>query len=274
MVDFLIDPFTFGFMQRALLGGMLAVIGTSLVGTWVVLRGMSFMSDALVHGVVPGIALAFLIDLNPLLGAAAAALVMILGIGFVHRQTVFSEDTGIGLLFVGMLALGVILVSLVPSYTGTLTGILFGDALAVTASDLRVLAIVAGLAVAASIVFYRGFLVLSFNEAKAELLGLHPRLAHFALLALITVIIVGSFRTVGTLLVFGLLIAPPATAALVVRRVPTMMLTSVAVGVGSVYAGLVVSYHAGTSGSATMAAFPVAVFFLVLVVKSLRTAAR
>ena len=123
-MDWLIEPFEFAFQQRALLGGSLAAISLAVVGTWVVIRGMSFLGDALVHGVIPGIALAILFDFNVLIGAAAAALVMILGINLVHRQTTFSEDTGIGLLFVGMLALGVILISRTASYTGSLTSIL------------------------------------------------------------------------------------------------------------------------------------------------------
>ena len=125
-MDWLLDPFEFAFQQRALLGGSLAAIALALVGTWVVIRGMSFLGDALVHGVIPGIALAILFDFSVLIGAALAAIVMILGINLVHRQTTFSEDTGIGLLFVGMLATGVILISRTGSYTGSLTSILFG----------------------------------------------------------------------------------------------------------------------------------------------------
>jgi ABC-type Mn2+/Zn2+ transport system permease subunit len=268
-VDWLTDPFSLAFQQRALLGGALAAIATSMVGIWVVVRGMTFLGDALVHGVVPGIALAVLMGFNPAVGAAIAAVVMIGGIRLVHRQTTFSEDTGIGLLFVGMLGLGVILISRSSSYTGNLTGILFGNALGVTTTDLIALAVVATVAMATSITFYRQFLVLSFNEDKARLLGLRPDLAHGVLLALVTLAIIGSFQTVGTLLVFGLLVGPPATAALLFRRVPTMMLASALIGVLSVAVGLVISYHADTSGSATMAVVPVALFFAVLALTSI-----
>ena len=269
-MDWLTAPFELAFQQRALLGGSLAAVATSVVGTWVVLRGMTFLGDALVHGVIPGIALALLLGFSPLLGAVAAAVVMIAGINLIHRQTTFSEDTGIGLLFVGMLGLGVILISRSPSFAGNLTTILFGDALGVTTQDLIVLAVVAAVAVAASILFYRPFLVLAFDEQKAALYGLHPRCAHLILLGLITLAIVGSFHTVGTLLVFGLLVGPPATAALLVRRVPTIMVTAAVIGVVSVTIGLVVSYHANTSGSATMAVVPVVFFFIVLTAKSVR----
>ena len=135
-MEWFTEPFALGFQQRALLGGVLAAVMTSVVGTWLVLRGMSFFGDAFVHGVIPGIAAAVVLDLNPLVGAAVAAAVMVFAIELVNRQTVLGEDTSIGLLFVGMLALGVVIISRLDSYSGSLTSILFGDALGVTASDL------------------------------------------------------------------------------------------------------------------------------------------
>lgn len=267
-MDWLLDPFALAFQQRALIAGILAAVTLALVGTWVVIRGMSFLGDALVHGVVPGIALAILLDFNVLVGAAVAAVVMMLGINLVHRQTTFSEDTSIGLLFVGMLGIGVILISSTDAYTGNLTAILFGDALGVTTADIVLLGVLGVVTLVGTAVLFRPFLALAFNEQKAELLGLRPRLAHIALLALITLAIVASFQTVGTLLVFGLLVGPPATAALVVRRVPAMMAVSAAVGAISVAIGLTISYHADTSASATMAVVPIVFFFTVLSLKS------
>lgn len=268
-MDWLLEPFQYGFQQRALLGGVLAAVALALVGTWVVIRGMTFLGDALVHGVVPGIALAVILDFNVLVGAGMAAVLMIAGINLVHRQTTFSEDTGIGLLFVGMLATGVILISTTASYAGGLTTILFGDVLGVTTDDLWVLASVATFSLLVSVLLHRPFLVLSFNEQKAKLLGLRPRLAHFAMLAVITVVIVGSFQTVGTLLVFGFLVGPPATAALWVRKVPMIMILGATVGAVSVVVGLIVSFHVGTAGSATMALVPIVLFFISLTVRSL-----
>lgn len=270
-MDWLIEPFELAFQQRALIGGSLAAIALAVVGTWVVIRGMSFLGDALVHGVIPGIALAILFGFNVIIGAIGAALVMMAGINLVHRQTTFSEDTSIGLLFVGMLGLGVILISRTDSYTGSLTEILFGDALGVTWGDTVLLAVLAGVTLLGSTLFYRSFLAFAFNEQKAQLLGLRPRLANAVLLGLITLAIVGSFQTVGTLLVFGLLVGPAATAALVVRRVPVMMTVASIIGLFSVAAGLVISYHANTSGSATMAVTPIVLFFLVLTVRSVRS---
>jgi ABC-type Mn2+/Zn2+ transport system permease subunit len=172
-----------------------------------------------------------------------------------------------------MLGLGVILISRSDSFAGDLTSVLFGDVLGVTGADLAILAGVTITVLTASLLLYRHLLVLSFNEQKARLFGLRPGLAHLALLTLITISIVGSFQTVGTLLVFGLLVGPPATAAMIVKRVPTMMATAALIGVLSVVIGLIVSYYANTSGSATMAVIPIALFFVVLGFKSLRPAA-
>jgi ABC-type Mn2+/Zn2+ transport system permease subunit len=263
-VDWLAEPFSHAFMQRAAVAGILAAATTSLVGTWVVIRGLTFMGDALAHGVLPGIALAVLWGFDPMLGAAASAILMVLGINVVHRHSRLNEDAGIGLLFVGMLALGVVIISRTPSYTGSLTGILFGDALAVTARDIVFLAGTLVAVTITTVVFYRSFLVLSFNTDKAEMLGLYPRAAHVVMLALVTLAVVASFRTVGSLLVFGLLVAPPATASLLVRRVPAMMAAGAALGVAAVVIGLLVSWYADTAASATIAAVAVAAFFVVL----------
>jgi ABC-type Mn2+/Zn2+ transport system permease subunit len=269
-MEWFLDPFALGFQQRALAGGILAGLMTAVVGTWLVLRGMSFFGDAFVHGIVPGIAAAVVFDINPLLGAAAAALVMVLAIELVNRQTVLSEDTSIGLLFVGMLALGVIIISRLDSYSGSLTTILFGDALGVTTQDLITQGILAVVVISSTSLFYRPLLALSFNADKAQLWGLNPGRAHIALLILIAASVIGSFQSVGTLLVFGLLVGPPATAALISRTVPRMMFTAGFIAVFSVWIGLTLSYHLNTAGSATMAIVPVVLFFVVLTVTRLR----
>ena len=172
---------------------------------------------------------------------------------------------------VGMLALGVMLISRTSSYTGSLTGILFGDILGVSGSDLVILGAGALLALALSAILYRPFLALCFNERKAELLGMMPKLAHAAMLSLVTVAVVTSFRTVGSLLVFGLMVAPPATAALVARRVPTVMLAAFGFGIAAVGGGLLISYHYSTAASATIAALAVVIFFVVLTATGFKT---
>ncbi len=264
LLDWFTEPFALGFQQRALIGGVLAGLMCAVVGTWLVLRGMSFFGDAFVHGVVPGIAAAVVLDINPLLGAAVAAAVMLVAIELVGRQTTLGEDTAIGLLFVGMLGLGVVIISKVDSYSGSLTSILFGDALGVTWSDIIWQLILGVIVVVAAVGLYRPLLALSFNYQKAELLGMRPRATHAVLLVLIATAVIGSFQSVGTLLVFGLLVAPPATAALIARTVPRMMLGAAVLSVLSVWFGLTLSYHLGTAASATMALVPVVVFFLVL----------
>jgi zinc/manganese transport system permease protein len=267
VLDWLIDPFSPHFMQQALLAGLLAAVTSALIGTWVIIRGMAFMGDALAHGVLPGIALAFVLGVDLTIGALAGALVMVAGIALVHHKARLREDTGIGLLFVGMLALGVIIVSRLPSFTSSLTTFLFGDILGIRTADLIVQAIAAAIAVVGVLVGYRAFLVLSFNESKAEVLRLHPRAAHAAMLVLLTLAIVTSFRAVGTLLVFGLLIAPPATAALLARSVPAMMLTSAALAALAVVVGLLASWHFATAAGATVAGVAVLTFFVVLLAR-------
>lgn len=273
-MDLLLEPFVTGFMQRALVAGLVVVVITSVVGTWVVLRGMTFMGDALAHGVLPGVTLAYLLGFNLGVGAALAGVVMIGGIQVVHRRARLTEDVGIGLLFVGMLALAVVIASKARSYAGDLTAILFGDVLGVTGTDIAVAGIAAVVVIAATFVGYRPFIVLAFNERKAATLGLRPGLAHAALLVLLAGAIITSFRAVGVLLVFAFLVAPPATAALVVRRVPTMMLAAAGFGAVGVVGGLILSYHLGTAGSATMAGLTVLEFFVVLAGRELRHASR
>ena len=268
-MEWLLEPFALGFQQRALLGGALAGLMSAVVGTWLVLRGMSFFGDAFVHGVVPGIAAAVVLDINPVIGAAVAALVMVLAIESVHRQTDLGEDTAIGLLFVGMLALGVVIMSRLDTYSGSLTTILFGDALGVTGTDLIAQAVLAVIIVAAAMVLYRPLLALAFNPDKAERLGMRPKTTHAALLILIAAAVIGSYQSVGTLLVFGLLVGPPATAALLARTVPRMMAFAAIIALLSVWIGLTISYWLGTAGSATMALVPIVLFFIVLVGKRL-----
>ena len=263
-MDFVTEAFEPAFMQRALLGSLLAVVATSLVGTWVVLRGLAFLGDALAHGVIPGIAVALLWGFNPLIGAFVAAIVMSGLVTFVSNRTVMRDDTAIGLLFVGMLSLGVVIVSRAGSFATDVTSILFGDALGVSDADIRTQFIAAAFVAICTVLLYRPFLALTFNEIKAETLGMRPKLAQAALLALLALSIVVSFQTIGTLLVFGLVVAPPATAALLVSRVTMIMLVSMLLGALAVFAGLLLSFHYGTAGGATIAGLSVLEFFLVL----------
>lgn len=260
-VDWLLIPFEVSFVQRALLAGVLVSVVCALVGTWVVLRGMAFIGDAMSHGMLPGVAIASLIGVNPLLGAAFSAGVMALGVTALGRSRRLSQDTTIGLLFVGMLAAGVIIVSHSQSFAVDLTGFLFGDVLAVGPGDLTVLGITLALVGAVSLLGFRSFAALTFDARKAHTLGLRPGLTNGVLLALVTLTIVASFRVVGTLLVFGLLIAPAAAATFWARRITTIMLLAAVLGVLATVAGLVVSWHWGTAAGASIAATSVLLFF-------------
>lgn len=271
MLELVTEPFGFTFMRTALAAGLLTVVASSVVGTWVVLRGLSFMGDALAHGVLPGIAIAYVLGGNLLVGAALSAGVMIGGVSLASARTRLGEDVAIGLLFVGMLAVGVAVISRGGAYAGDLTTILFGDPIGVTRGDVVVVAVATVVTLVATVGLYRPFLVLTFSRAKAEGLGLRPGLAHLAMLALIAMVVIASFRTVGTLLVFAFLVAPPATAALIARRVPAMMAVSVLVGSVATFVGLLVSYHAGTATAPTIAGLSVLGFFLVLTAVELRT---
>jgi manganese/iron transport system permease protein len=267
VIELVAEAFEPAFMQRALLGGLVAVVATSLIGTWVVLRGLAVLGDALAHGVIPGIALAVLWGFSPLLGAFVAALLMSGLVSLVSSRTVVREETGIGLLFVGMLSLGVVIVSRSRSFATDVTSLLFGDVLGVTAADIRGQAIAAAVVLVATVVLYRPFLALTFNKQKAFTLGMRPALAHAALLTLLALSIVASFQAIGTLLVFGLLVGPPATASLFVHRVPAIMALSTLFGSVSVAAGLLLSYHHGTAGGATIAGVSIGLFFLGLLAK-------
>lgn len=268
-MDWLLLPFEVSFVQRAAIAGVLVSLICAMVGTWVVLRGMAFLGDAMSHGMLPGVALASLLGGNLLLGAAISAGAMACGVTLLSRSPRLSRDTSIGLLFVGMLALGVIIVSHSQSFAVDLTGFLFGDVLAVRTTDLVTLTVALVVTAAISYLGYRSFAALTFDDRKAHSLGLRPGLANVALLALVTLAIVASFHVVGTLLVFGLLIAPPAAAMTWANRLPVVMASAALIGAAATVAGLIVSWHWGTATGATIATIAVLSFFLSALVSQL-----
>ncbi|TLM81721.1 metal ABC transporter permease [Pseudarthrobacter sp. NamE2] len=252
-MEWLLDPLSASFVQRALVGGSLVAVVCAVVGTWVVVRGMAFLGDAMSHGLLPGIAVAALLGGNLLVGAALSAAATAAGVSAITRNRRVSQDTAIGLLFVIMLSTGVIIVSASGSFAVDLTGTLFGDVLAVETDDIQVLAAVGLVVLAAAAVFHRAFLAAAFNPQKAASLGLWPRLTHLVLLGLVTLAVAASFQVVGTLLVFGLLIAPPAAALVWGKSVRTVMVLGSLIGVASVAAGLWISWYASTAAGATIA---------------------
>ncbi|MFF9691454.1 zinc ABC transporter permease AztB [Streptomyces sp. NPDC014623] len=269
-MEWLTVPFEVTFVQRALWGGMLVSAICALAGTWVVLRGMAFLGDAMSHGLLPGVAVAALLGGNLMVGAVVSAAVVTAGVTALGRTPRLSQDTGIGLLFVGMLSLGVIIVSRSQSFAVDLTGFLFGDVLAVRQQDLLVLAAALLVALAVSVFGHRAFLALAFDSRKAHTLGLRPRLAHAVLLGLLGLAIVASFHIVGTLLVLGLLIAPPAAALPWARSVRGVMALAALLGNLATLGGLLLSWHLSTAAGATVAALAVSLFFVSHVLSGLR----
>ncbi len=256
-----IEPFVNNeFLRLALAGGVLVALTCAVAGTFVVLRGLAFVGDALAHGVLPGIATALIFGVSGIIGAAFGSLIMMAGVSLVSRRFRLSGDTAIGLLFVGMLALGVMITSRSRTFVGDLSRILFGELLGVTSRDLisQVCALIIVISIA--IIARRPFLLLSVDEGLASSSGFSVRLFHNLMLTMIAVTVVASFQTVGTLLVLGMLIAPAATGALFARRISTMMTVAAVVGSFSTYVGLLVSYHFDLAAGASIVLTAVFIF--------------
>ncbi len=268
-MDSLVEPFLDNaFMVRALVAGVLVAVSCAVVGTYVILRGLAFVGEALGHGVLPGVAVAILLGVSGMLGAAVAAAVMVTGVTWITRRTLFSSTTAIGLLFVGMLALGVVIVSRSASFTGDLTRILFGDILGTGWSDVWIQLGVTICVVVLAAVCARPFLMLCFDADQARVAGFDPRLYEGVMLGMIAATVVVSFQSVGTLLVLGMLLAPAAAAALVTSRVPSTIALAAAIGSLSVVAGLELSYHFDLAAGSAIVLVAVGIFFAVLVGRS------
>lgn len=255
----ILEPFALDFLQRALLGGALVAILCGVVGTWVVIRGMAFLGEALAHGMLPGVALATVLGLPVLVGGALSAVAMSLGIAALQRRGRLSYDTSIGLLFVAMLALGVVVISHSGSFATDATAILFGDILAIAPVDIALLAGAAVVGLAVAWAFHRPLVALALDPRIAAVLGLGPRSAQAALVGLVTLAVVASYQAVGSLLVVGLLLAPAVAAGHWTMRIPTRMALAAALGIAAVFVGLLVSWHAATAAGASVAATAIAV---------------
>ena len=270
-MDALITPFAANeFMRQALVAGVLVSIACAVAGTFVILRGLAFIGDALSHGVLPGIALAFLLGFPGILGAAIGAVFMIGGISLITQKSRLSSDTAIGLLFIGMLSLGVMMVSRSSSFSGDLTRILFGEILGIGSSAIFVQLAATVIVIAAAIICYRPFMLLSFDPEQAQVAGFSSRLYHNIMLFMIATTIIVSFQTVGTLLVFVLLIAPAGAAALLARRVEVMMAWAVAFGALSMYFGLLISYYFNLAAGPAIIMVAVIIFFVVFIAQNIR----
>jgi manganese/iron transport system permease protein len=266
----LLAPFQPDFMQRAFLAALVVGALCSAMGTYVVLRKLSFIGDGLAHASFAGIAIAYLKGANFYAGAAAATVVTALGIGFVHRRGRVSLDTAIGVLFTGAFALGVFLMSRAPQSSVDLQSYLFGSILGVSNSDLTFV-VSLGLVVALIVVaLWRPLLYTSFDPTVAEAAGVRAGFIDYALLVILAVTIIVSLQIVGIVLVAALLVTPAAAARLLTKRFVPMMALSVAFGVFASVGGLYVSYTLRASSGATIVLLATLVFFVALAVNAAR----
>ncbi len=249
-------------LRLELIAGLLVAITCAVTGTFVVLRGLSFIGDALAHGVLPGIAVALLLGVSGMLGATVSAVIMMSGVGIVNRRLRLSGDTAIGLLFVGMLSLGVLITSRSLSLVGDLEEILFGDLANVEWSTISIQFVALIGVVSVFTICRRPFLLLSVDEGLVNTSGFSAKLFHNVMMAMVATTIIVSFTTVGTLLVMGMLIAPAATGALFARRVSSMIMIAALSGSTSVYIGLLASYHYDLAAGASIVLTAVILFAL------------
>ncbi len=276
MIDFFLEPLQYAFMVRGIIAAILVGIVCAVVGTYVVLRGMAFFGDALAHAILPGIAVGYLVGdgaREPLFWwALVTAIISSLGIGTISQSTKIKEDTAIGIIFAGTFALGVALISTVRSYTVDLTHFLFGDVLGVRNHDLWLIVIFGGLVVFSILAFYKEFMVLSFDPVLASTLRLPSRLLELLLYVLIAVTIVVSLQAVGVALMVAMLVTPAATAYLLTKRLPIMMILGSTIAAFSGVVGLYLSYYLSIASGSAIVLTCTAIFVLVWVIQSFRKA--
>ncbi|MDD5367723.1 MAG: metal ABC transporter permease [Anaerolineaceae bacterium] len=263
MIQWLLEPLTYTFMQRGMLAALMVGMLCAVIGCYVVLRSMAFLGDALAHSILPGIAVAYLLQGNLILGALAAAVIVALGISFFTRNGAIREDTAIGILFAAALSFGVLLISTIRSYAVDLSHILFGNVLGVGPQDLWLTAALGLVVLACVLIFYRPFLVVSFDPVLASTLGMRTGWLRTLMLLLISLTVVVSMQTVGVGLVAAMLVTPAATAYLLARRLPAMMLISAAIGGISSLAGLYLSYYLNVASGAAVVLTATGIFLVV-----------
>jgi ABC-type Mn2+/Zn2+ transport system permease subunit len=255
------EPFEFSFMQRALMATLMVSVVSACIGTFVVLKGLAFIGDALAHASFAGVATAFVLGGNIYLGAVVAALITALAIAFVGGRARVSFDTAIGILFVGAFALGILIVSRQANYTVDLFSFVFGNVLGVGRSDLLLIALM-GLVVLTMVgLFYRPLLFTAYDPTMAAASGVPVGLVQYGLLALLGISTVVALKAVGIVLVVAMLVTPAATASLVVRRVHYIMALGAVVGAVSSVVGLYVSYYAEVASGAAIV-LTATIFFL------------
>jgi manganese/iron transport system permease protein len=261
-MSWLTEPLSMAFMQRALVASIIVGVVCAVIGCYIVLRSMAFLGDALAHAILPGVAVAYLVGANLLIGALIAGVLVAVGISFVSRAGTIREDTAIGVFFAAALALGVVLISTMSTYAVDLTHVLFGNVLGVTANDLWISGGIAVVVLAAIALLYRRLLVMSFDPILGQTLGLHTNALQTGLFLMLAATIVVSLRTVGVALVAAMLVTPPAAAYLLTRRLPVMMALSALIGVVSAVGGLYASYYLGVAPSGAMVLVATVIFLV------------
>lgn len=261
-MTWLTAPLAYGFMQRGFVAAVMVGVVCAIIGCYVVLQSMAFIGDAMAHSILPGVAVAYLLNGNLLLGALVAALVVALGIGLFSRPSAVKEDTAIGILFAAALSLGVALISTMRTYAVDLTHILFGNVLGVSSDDLLLTGTLGGGVLLTLLVLYRPMLVATFDPVLAATLRLPARLLRTVLLILLAVTIVSSMQTVGVGLVAAMLVTPGATAYLLARRLPAMMAWAALIGALSSVCGLYLSYYLNVASGAAIVLVATGAFVL------------
>lgn len=241
IVEFFMALGRYDFLQSALITAIMVGIMSGIIGSFIILRGMSLMGDAISHAVLPGVAVAYMLGINILLGASAFGVLAALLIGFVASKSKIKTDTSIGVVFSAFYALGFILISMAESSTN-LHHILFGNILAVNDSDIMTTTVVLGLVILFVVAFYKELLVTSFDETYAKTYGLNAQVIHYALMLVLTLVTVSALQTVGIILVVAMLITPAATAFLWTDKLNVMLFLAAGVGVISATTGLYLSY--------------------------------
>ena len=271
-MDALLAPFHYDFMQRAFVGALLVGVLCATMGTYVILRKLSFIGDGIAHASFAGIVVAYLRNFDYYLGAAVVAVLTALGIGFVHRRGKISLDTTIGVLFTGAFALGIFLMSRQRNYTVDLQSFLFGDILSVGQRDLVAIVVLGVLIAVATIVLYRPLLYTSFDPVVAQASGLHSERIEYILLVMIALTIIISLQAVGIILVAALLVTPAAAAYQLTTRFSSMMALAAVFGAICAVGGLYLSYYLRSSSGATIVLLATLVFFAAVGVKYARAA--
>ncbi|MFC4452766.1 metal ABC transporter permease [Deinococcus sonorensis] len=267
----LLDPLQFGFFLRALAGVSLVSVLCALVGVWVVLRGLSYIGDAMSHAVLPGIVGAFLLHVNLLLGAVVAAILTALGIGFVSQRSGLKQDSAIGIVFVGMFALGITLLSRAPTYTTDLANFLIGNPLGVTSGDLWATVLVTALVAAVLWAVQKELLLVSFDPTEARAVGLPVRRLNNLLLVLVGLVVVLTVQLVGTTLSVSLLITSAAAARLYAPSLTRMVAVAAVLGTVCGVVGLYLSYYLNTAAGPTIVLVNTAMFLLALTLRGRRS---